>query len=131
MSDQSVNSLELRPASPIDYAEFLVQKLPASRAPYILAQLALTDRLEHTALEIGPEQVLRTLLDAEAQGQLRPPLCYQLVLKQEIEVMIQQLDERRKTQPTAPLSNAPAAVLLAWVVDYGFREHSHSPGLIN
>ncbi len=102
-----------RPASPVDYAEHLLNGLPSNRRPYILAQLVLSG---HTQVRI--DHTLRAIYDADKVGELQPPLKNDPALKQEVYVMIENYDRERAEYLATQFPSRAAHVLLAWIVNH-------------
>ena len=122
-----------RPASAVDYREWLEGLIPPASMPYILARLALAGYKQYDAVIFGSlsEEAFLALRQLDDEGTLSPLLGE--TLKQEVDYIVNDIEEPdRPSQGRSLASTEAAALLLAWAVDHGSIEHRHDPseGLI-
>lgn len=104
-----------RPASPVDYAEYLMfEKVPSQIRPYVMARLAI-DLFKNGYKENNlPWLALISLKEANDDGILQPPLEAELAT--EIDVMVDEVNSGR------PAVNQATKILLAWALSNESRE---------
>lgn len=100
-----------------DWEYRLIEKLPASRRPYILARLAMSDRHGDPNV-VAKKEALEALADADENDVLEPPLNTEL--KTEINTWIDAYHDKEVNRD-GRLPYRPAELLLAWAVDHGER----------
>ncbi len=127
-----VNEEPKRPASSVDYSEWLEDFIPPERRPYILARLALANYGQLTVFfEQLSEEAFLDLKQSNDSGTLKPPLSE--TLEKEIGYIVDDLERPDRAERGRSIAaTEAAALLLAWAVDHGNVEHRHdsSEGLI-